>query len=330
VSPPLRYGFRVVGATTGRRRLVDAAAAFAGYCSCATTAEVEKEAYLSAFAYGDDFRAHLEETGSTREFPGACWSPWVWFDIDRAHDAQLALLDTRRLASFALDRYRGLDELDLLLFFSGNKGYHVGLPTRWEAAPSPWFHATARRFAEKLAEAAGVVIDAGVYDKVRCFRAPNSRHSKTGLHKRRLTFDELMNLSAGRVRELAASPLPFAPARQAADLADAGHDWHGCVQQVAREAAAARERRALALNGSPRLNRQTLAYIRDGADEGDRHRLLFSAAANLAEFACPPALAHELLTPAARDSGLPPKEIHRQIECGLRNGSPPAGGDGDA
>jgi hypothetical protein len=58
-------------------------------------------------------------------------------------------------------------------------------------------------------------------------------------------------------------------------------------------------------------------FIREGADTGDRHRLLFSAAANLREFACTPALAHALLTPAALDSGLSPRDVQRQIDCGL-------------
>jgi len=47
--------------------------------------------------------------------------------------------------------------------------------------------------------------------------------------------------------------------------------------------------------------------------------LLFSAAANLAELGCPPALAHELLTEAGRDAGLSPSEVRRQIDCGLRH-----------
>jgi hypothetical protein len=34
-------------------------------------------------------------------------------------------------------------------------------------------------------------------------------------------------------------------------------------------------------------------------------------------FGCPPALAHALLTEAGLDSGLPPKEVRRQIDCGL-------------
>ncbi len=64
-------------------------------------------------------------------------------------------------------------------------------------------------------------------------------------------------------------------------------------------------------------------FIRGGASSGDRHRLLFRAAANLAEFGCPVALAHELLTEAALDSGLSPSETRRQIDCGLKHN--PAG-----
>jgi len=46
---------------------------------------------------------------------------------------------------------------------------------------------------------------------------------------------------------------------------------------------------------------------------------LFSAAANLGEFNCPPALAHALLTEAGLDSGLSPSDVRRQIECGLNH-----------
>jgi hypothetical protein len=159
-----------------------------------------------------------------------------------------------------------------------------------------------------------------VYDKVRLFRAPNSRHPKTGLHKRRLTLDELLHLGAARVRQLAAAPEPFTLPVVAAADPQAAADWQAAEQAVRREAEARAEQRASLASGKPRLNRATLDFICDGADLGDRHRLLFSAAANLAEFGCPPALAHALLTDAGLDSGLPPREVHRQIECGLAHG----------
>jgi hypothetical protein len=312
-----RLGFRVIGNATTRRRLVDASAALAAYAACDPRAEVEREAYLSAFVFTEEFRRHLAETGSSKGYDGPCWAPWLWFDIDREDDPEAALSDARRLAAGILERYPALNDDDLLLFFSGSKGAHIGLPATWGPVPSVTFHRVARRFAEALAALAGVRIDTSVYDKVRLFRAPNSRHPKTGLHKRRLTLDELMHLSADAVRRLAATPAPFAlPSVTAADDR-AGDDWRAAVQTVERESEARSQRRAAVADGVPRLNRATLDFIRDGADQGDRHRLLFSAAANLAEFGCPPALAHALLTEAALDSGLPPAEVSRQIECGL-------------
>jgi hypothetical protein len=103
----------------------------------------------------------------------------------------------------------------------------------------------------------------------------------------------------------------------------AAADWQAAAEQVAREGEAKAARHA-AGNGSPILNRSTLDYIRNGADQGDRHRLLYSAAANLAEFGCTPALAVALLEESALDSGLPPKDIRRGIECGLAGAALPS------
>jgi hypothetical protein len=311
------YGFRVVGSPFNERRLTDWQRAFAGYAACDELADVGREAYLSAFTFGADFRRHLETTGSTKGYNGLCGSPWLWWDVDREGDLERATSDARRLAATLVDRYR-LDGGELLLFLSGAKGYHLGAPLSLCGSPAPSvvFHATARRLAERLADLCGFDIDGGVYDKVRLFRAPNSRHPRTGLHKRRLAYDELLNLRTDAILRLAAEPAPFDLPTPPAPNSQAVADWQAAAGEVEQAATARRERQANG-TGAGRLNRSTLAFIRDGAGTGDRHRLLFSAAANLAELNCPPALAHELLTEAALDSGLPPSEVRRQIDCGL-------------
>ena len=170
INSNFRFAFRIVGGCYEARRLVDAAAAFAGYAACDPKAEVTKEAYLSAFRFAADFAAHLKATGSTADFAGPCWSPWLWWDID-SEELQYAYKDAGALAAFLVERYT-VEPGALLLFFSGSKGFHVGLPTAlWSPSPSADFHRTARRFAERLAELASVTIDTGVYDKVRAFRA---------------------------------------------------------------------------------------------------------------------------------------------------------------
>jgi hypothetical protein len=310
-------GFRIVGPCTGERRLVCWPTAFAAYASLDERADVYCEAYLSAFTFGEDFRRHLDANGSTKGFDGACGAEFVWFDLDRM-DLEAARRDAARLALFMVERY-SLDDDSLRVFFSGSKGFHVGLPTDlWQPTVSGLFNLTARRLAEGLAASCEVVIDSGVFDKVRAFRAPNSRHPKTGLHKRALSLDELTRLSVERIQELAREPMAFDVPTVSTRCDQAATDWQEAARRVEQETEAARERRASS-DRSARLNRATLDFIRDGAGSGDRHRLLFSAAANLAEFGCPAELAYELLNEAALDSGLSPSETRRQIDCGLNH-----------
>jgi hypothetical protein len=73
-------------------------------------------------------------------------------------------------------------------------------------------------------------------------------------------------------------------------------------------------------DGRTALNALTMDFLRSGATTGDRHRLLFSAAANLAEFGCPSELAEALLMPSALDCELKPADARRQILLGLRQG----------
>jgi hypothetical protein len=243
---------------------------------------------LSAFTFGEDFRARADEWGtvSTAGFDGPCWAPWIWLDLDRSGNIDLALKEARRLAMFLDERFALRSEDDLLAFLSGNKGFHLGAPTSlWCPEPAVDFHRVARRFACRLAELAevgvyderrGYRIDEGVYVKVQLFRAPNSRHPKGGRHKRRLLFSELMELSVERILHLAERPEPFDIPTSDYRSEQAARDWADAVRAVAQEAEV-RQRRRLEGAGKPTLNRLTREFICKGASEGARHRLLFSA-----------------------------------------------------
>ena len=316
------HGFRIVGSCRSERRLVDWPAAFAGYAACSPDAKVENEAYLSAFTFGEDFRQRDDGwRADVKGFSGPCNAPYLWFDLDCENDNKAAQADAQRLCAGLVERY-AIDGDTLLIFYSGCKGFHVGMSLSLcgEPSPSGSFHRVARRMAEAIAERLQVGIDASVYDRVRAFRAPNSRHPKTGRHKRRLEFDELLALSIDAIVRLAESPEPFDLSQAPAANAQAVADWQAAAEYVESEQAAIAERRAARANGkgpNVTLNRGTLAFIRDGAATGDRHRLLYSAAANLAEFGCPAALAYALLTEAGLDSGLPPSDVRHQISYGI-------------
>ncbi len=80
-----------------------------------------------------------------------------------------------------------------------------------------------------------MTIDAGVYDRVRAFRAPNSRHPKTGLHKRRLSFDELLG-PLDVILELAKTPAPFDVPTVTKTSDQAAADWQAAAALVTEKA----------------------------------------------------------------------------------------------
>ena len=322
------HGFRIVGPCTGDRRRVDAAAVFAAYCRCDVKARVEQEAYLSAFQFGDDFAEHLARHNSPAGFAGSTWSPWIWLDIDRDPSTggiARAHADTRTLVG-VIDETFGVPPDVLLVFLSGGKGFHVGIPTGlWEPPPGVGFHAVARAFAESIAGEAKVAIDTGVFDRVRAFRAPNSRHPKTGLHKRHIPVAMLDTATTDELLDMARTPAPFdVPDVVGVESADMlVVEWDRAAAAVAeRSAAVARRRHGLAEGTvAATLNRATLAFIQgEDVAVGSRHPRLYSAAANLAEVGCSLAAVRALLTDPALDLGLTPADVARAIENGFAAG----------
>lgn len=328
-------GFWVSGSKYGPRQLVSARRCFEVFATCDESVRPAHEHYLSAFTYGPDFKDFVRDTGSTARFPGACWAYWIWIDIDRGADIDSALAAARAMCLHLEDHW-GVRTADILVFLSGNKGFHIGVPTAlWNPEPSPLFNQVAHRFALALARGAGgngIVIDETVYSKVQLFRAPNSRHPTTGLRKRVLTVEELLGIGIERIVELAREPLSFeipAPTGRNERLAAA---WAAGAANIAAEAEAMRTRTVDA--AGLRLNALTLDFIREGADEGGegkaaeagRHRRLYAAAINLGEFGCPASLAHALLAPTALDCGITPSEVRRTIDNALRNAGKEARG----
>ena len=284
---------------------------------------------MSAFQFDDGFAEHLARTGSPAGFAGSTWAPFVWLDVDRDESAggmARALADTKRLVD-VLDERFGVPRGVLVPFVSGGKGMHLGIPTAlWMPPASVDFHAIARQFAENVAAAAGVTVDVGVFDRVRAFRAPNSKHPKTGLHKRFIPVEILDTVTVNGVLSLARTPeafdVPSTDGIESADMLVAV--WERAGRAVAEKAAAAAQRRLEVANGdrAVTLNRKTRAFLNGEVEVGERHPRLYSAAANLAELGCPLPAVRALLTEPALDLGLPPKDVERAIDNGFARAHP--------
>jgi hypothetical protein len=239
-------------------------------------------------------------------------------DIDRA-DLADALADARRLVTFLHHRYPEA-EGDVPVYFSGGKGFHVLVELAHNPPPTVGFHRTARTFAEVLAARAGVGIDTAIYDVNHIVRLPNTRHAKTGLVKRRIDTDALFRLDIDGIREHAKHPAGDGMPTVRTIPAKLADDWRQAEAGTARATEARDARRgACARTPDERAPRYFLDLLRFGVEEGERHQTLFRCAAWLAEQGAPPSLVAALLTEPGRDAGLSPKDVGRQIACGIEH-----------
>lgn len=172
------------------------------------------------YQFDDGLIEHFRQTGnSIAGYSGACWCPFVWFDIDRENDLETAQADVARLVEHLTqtpadsDSDSGLiapNTEAVLIFFSGSKGFHVGVPIAVfgdGVKPGKEFPKQYKAAALEVARRAGVEVDKSVYDRQRLFRCPNSKHGKTGLYKIPLSFWELTTaLTVDEIRQRARRP----------------------------------------------------------------------------------------------------------------------------
>ena len=313
---PFRVGAYVCGTPACARELKPHEKLLTAYADGAI--DDEREAYLSHFAFGAEMRGHYEANGgSVAGYAGPCVARRVVLDIDRADLAE-ALEDARRLVRTIHRRYPE-SEGDVPVYFSGGKGFHVLVELAHRPPPAVGFQRTAHAYAEALAALAGVTIDAGIYDVNRLVRLPNTRHPRTGLFKRRIDAEALFRLDIAATLETAKLPAGDGIPAARTPPAQLAKDWLKAEAHAAGKAEARAAVRRDCGSTDARAPRYFTDLLRFGVGVGDRHHTLFRCAAWLTEQGAPPSLCSALLTEAGRDVGLPPADVARQIDCGVRH-----------
>jgi hypothetical protein len=159
------------------------------------------DAYCSVYRFGPDFGDFVKASATVRGFTGPCLATSVHFDLD----GETALADLRNFVMRTCKR----EELsvfidDFKFWFSGNKGVHAtienestrAIPARKDTPD------LIKKYAFKLAGDLKS-FDRSIYDKTRIFRIPNTKHSKSGLHKIPLLAGEVFSLEMQDIRDLA-------------------------------------------------------------------------------------------------------------------------------
>jgi hypothetical protein len=310
---------RVVGGPEGDRKIVDRAAAIAAYRGATT--KTDEVAYITHFSYDESVRDYMRGNGrSMRGFSGATWAERIYFDIDSEDALENAFADLWRLIRHLVDHLL-VGTHDLEICFSGGKGFHIGVPTAlFNGMPGVTFNETAKAFCLRIAADAEVTIDSALYDRVRLLRAPNSRHAKTKLYKRRLSVEEFHSCGLAEITRLAVAPCPYEMPQPGPPVASLVSLWAeaelAANEQRSRRADQAARRAAEGANVSAAV----LDFIAGELPaKGDRHRVVYGLARNLGEAGVPLRAALDLLTPSARDCGLTAEQARRQITCGIND-----------
>lgn len=304
--------------------------------------------FLSAFSYADDFREHMERRGTEAGFSGACFSAFLWFDIDRENDLKKALEDTAKLVEFFVSGVGNRevsrcpilpDSESILIFFSGCKGFHVGVPISLlsgDLRPSETFHQTAKEMALEVAEKVGVEIDSSIYSKTRLFRCPNTRHGKTGLYKIPISYWELCGMAdLSGILERAKHPrkcLFYNDLQQPEHSPDdvLFHEPEGmfvpseCWQSLTNlgeKSFCEKQNLEVALLGKnfPRVRRETLEFLQHGAVVGERNSRLFNAVADCCRCLWSVPSVWSVFVDVGRKTGLSREETERTIHKAIQH-----------
>jgi hypothetical protein len=168
-----------IGGVRNRNQVVD-------LCEIQADA-VAADSFTTMFRFRNDYKKHVDSTNSVRgadQF--SCWSDFVWFDID-ASSLSDATISMQNLL-------RGLATMDLLehthVFFSGSKGYHIGVESvLFGLEPSSQLPTIMRQICEQMASLFSVDIDAKIYNHNRLWRLVDTLHGKSEYYKTKLPLE---------------------------------------------------------------------------------------------------------------------------------------------
>jgi phage/plasmid-associated DNA primase len=238
------------------------------------------EAYHGAF--------NLEERDTFKGYEGATGPAmgYAWFDFDSSQDGGAsAWEDCKKFLQW-------LGVPDALVFFSGNKGFHVGVPAGYTGVTGPKFNQGMHRIARILSKEYPT-LDTAVYNASRLFRVPGSKHPKTGLYKYLLgqsvhvlanlqdAFETIRDFAKGPTHSLFGVAEERAPLKQLVELSESRGSGLKLVS-AAEQAAAAPDSNGV-VDAFARFEGKLCIQkmIRSHAPEGHRHNIALRIASDL-------------------------------------------------
>lgn len=249
-----------------------------------------KECYRSFYRYTIDFGEYVKQNNTVSGWHGEAYTDYIWIDIDDPVDLSKSL-DRARILLGRLQTEYGIND-DIPIFFSGSKGFHIGIDARYfNLHPSSGLPKICRQLAILIAQ--DLNIDTAIYDPVRLFRLNNTINGKSGLYKIPLTEQELNTKDIEEIKILA---------RTARDISFERAEVHdgllsGLVESI-KESPVSKP----LTKSEGRLNKMALHgtklclwRIMQGVGEGIRDEAAIRLASDYAKKGMPPEITHAQL-----------------------------------
>ena len=164
----------------------------------------DKPSFMSVHRFDQSFADYVTERKTVRGYTGPSYTPWLVFDFD---DSELEHSHSRA-QQFVGEMANGFDapREQVIVYFSGRKGYHVYLPATWfgDWRPGDNLHKQLRALALRLGTDYNIA--PAIYDQKRLLRPPMPKHPDPGLYKRRVATAEFLAASVEDVCGMAVTP----------------------------------------------------------------------------------------------------------------------------
>ena len=131
----------------------------------------------------------------------------LYLDFDALNEFDKVKIDALTALSYLKVVYH-IDEKQVKIYYSGNKGVHIIVPAViLGIEPMVLLNGVFKTIALSIKSfTPNKTVDTQIYDNKRMFRIPNTIHEKSKLYKIPITSDELRNFSEEQIKILAQQP----------------------------------------------------------------------------------------------------------------------------
>lgn len=166
--------------------------------------KVKYQRYISLFYFDDMMLKHIEKTNSMSNFTGDVGIKTIWIDFDNEDNIEEARQQVVKFLDNMQKQY-GFAKDYLPVYFSGGKGFHVGIPAKvvnLDGVMSSNLPTNIKNFVMHITKDISFV-DYVIYNHTRIMRLPYSYNTKGKKYKVYVSHDELRNNTTQEIMDKA-------------------------------------------------------------------------------------------------------------------------------